>query len=143
MDGDAAALNLTTQEMPGITFYPDMLEGDLRLSLGTYASGSAAGNRSTTTNTTESSASLGMLSRSDPLASSSDAVNNGSSGGDVLHTEGQAGVIWRIMVQRQPEQGPRMSWTIFPSTGLLLPGERCLRCDTVRRGLIRTFPFLL
>ena len=145
--GDAAALNLAPQSMPETAFYPDVLQGDLRLSHGTYASHSAAGHRSTTTNTTKSSSSSGVSKWSETVAPSRQAGTNDSSGADVegsgaqLYTGGHAGVVWSVAVQHKPRAGaPMMNWTIVPSTGLLLPGERCVRCDTVRHGLVSTLP---
>ena len=137
MKGDAAALNLTSENKPEPTFYPDMVEGDLRLSHVTYASSTAAVDRSTTTNTIESSVS----STNETVVSSNEDGNNDSSGvdgergGAGLYTGGQAGVVWSVDVPQKSGAGATMmNWTICASTGLLPRGKRCVRRDTVRHG---------
>ena len=153
MAGDAATLDIASKRVPGITFFPEMLEGDLILSLGTSPA-SARSTKSTTDNDdTESSASSSGLEESDTVTLSSDAegsygdsfsnvnsnirnssnnVNNSNSSRNaeedgVLTSGGsQSGVVWSVSALQQPaESGTNMmEWTVFPSSGLLLPGER-------------------
>ncbi|CAM9095530.1 unnamed protein product, partial [Laminaria digitata] len=96
VNGDAAALNLTTQNEPGTMFFPEMLEGDLLLSHVAHS----------ITNTSSSSG------------------GDGDGSGDVTHGGGQFGVVWSVAAPKSSVSGTSMmDWTVFPSTGLLLPGE--------------------
>ena len=148
MNGDVGALNLKSLNEPDITFYPDMLEGDLVLSHATHTASSDASDHST--NTAGSSASSAVSSSSETVASSSEAgssgrnsssnINSGEDGegsGVVTFGANHSGVIWNVSALQQSVSGESMmDWTIFPSTGMLLPGERCVRCDEVRHVLI-------
>ena len=151
MEGDVGALNLTSLIVPGITIYPAMVEGDLVLSHESYAASSAVSDHSTTAG---SSALSVVSSSSDTVASSSEAGSGGSSnssnsssnievdgdgeGSGVDRYGGNhSGVVWRVTALEQSVSGESaMDWTIFPSTGLLLPGRRCVWCDEVRRVLV-------
>ena len=75
MNGDVGALNLKSLNEPDITFYPDMLEGDLVLSHATHTASSDASDHST--NTAGSSASSAVSSSSETVASSSEAGSSG------------------------------------------------------------------
>lgn len=101
MSGDAAELNLVQTSTPGITYFPGLLEGDLLLSYEPTASSSATGD--------VSGGSVG--------GSSGDGaeVEEGSIGGE-------DGVLWSV--QASVADLTMMTWTVFPSTGLLLPGEK-------------------
>lgn len=161
MTGDAATLNLATKLVPGITFFPEMLEGDLILSHGTSPASATSTTTTTADNDTESSASSSVLDGRDVVTVSSeanssdggssssinsfnsDSSNNGhnasSSSGDgeangVSALGGsQNGVVWSVSVLPQlSEFGTSlMEWTVFPSSGLLLPGARCVWCHPV------------
>lgn len=144
MKGDVGALNLTSLKAPGITLYPAMVEGDLVLSHGSYTASSTSSDHST--NTAGSSALSAASSSSETVASSSEAgsggrsnssynISNGSSkieadgdgegSGFVSFGRNHSGVVWRVAALEKSVSGvSEMEWTIFPSTGLLLPGER-------------------
>ncbi len=93
-DGGVDALTLSTTTQPEQTFYPNLLEGELLLSL--------APSESDTTNGTEGGDAYG-----------------GSCGG----TGGR--VVWSVSYRPSPDSAQdEDDWTVFPSTGLLLPGER-------------------
>lgn len=155
--GESAALSLAPQRVPEITFYPQMLEGDLLLSYGTSAASSAASASSTSTtatNTTDSSASPDVSGEErEGVASSSQAegrnndtfsstnsnssidsnnANISSRGVDLEGTVGlggsQTGVVWNVSALKQLSfsGASMMDWTVFPSSGLLLPGKRCV-----------------
>lgn len=79
---------------PDKAYSPNMLEGALLLTL----------NDDETVTTTSSAGGSGVV------------VSGG--GG----TEG--GVIWNVSALPFPSGEGLMDWTVFPSTGLLLPGER-------------------
>lgn len=140
MGGDASALNLTIDIEPETSYYPDMLEGDLLLSHGALAANVSASNRSAI-NTTGPSASWGASSTSEAGASSNEvdsiSSNNSSSGDDgngsgaAVYGGSDIGVVWNVAALQQSIGGnTMMEWTVFPSTGLLLPGERYVRCSS-------------
>lgn len=113
VSGDAGLLSLTATATPGDTFFPNLLEGDLLLTLEPSAAGSG------TTSTVGSS------------RSSSSAAEAAAHGVDaVVGTDG--GVVWNVngfvlsSQQEEMEEG-MMEWTVFPAAGLLLPGQRCAR----------------
>lgn len=114
-DGDAAALHLDRPSDSNETFFPDMLEGDLVLSYNVPASSSA------------------MTSPSDTGISISSNVGGEHAEGSAINIQdgSRSGVIWIVsaMPQLFTSGASMMSWTIFPSSGLLLPGKRCVRCD--------------
>ena len=99
---------------PETTFYPDMLEGYLLLSLDLdLGSGSDAVN--------------------DTNSSTSDNNNSGALGlSSGFESTSAAGVLWNISAfspvfnEEEPRmgEGGMMDWTAFPATGLLLPGKR-------------------
>lgn len=95
MDGDAGSLSLAKVAEPVTTFFPDMLEGSLVLSLDPAASSSAATNGVGT-------------------------VGDGSSGGVIWKVSSAS-----FSSPEGEELGVGvMDWTVFPSAGLLLPGRR-------------------
>lgn len=111
VNGDADALILTAISQPDITFYPSLLEGDLMLSL------------KSTTSTTPTS-----FQEEEPS----------TSGGSVAIVGNTAdGVVWNVSAFSTE----LMDWTVFPSTGLLLPGERYNACDPSCFGLDSSFDF--
>ena len=108
--GDPQSLHLTVDAQPATTFYPNVLEGYLHLSLDLVSGSDAAG-----VNANSSTSDSGAVRR--------------SSGSQSTRT----GVVWNasaLAVVSQKEEGAteeremEMEWTIFPSTGLLLPGQR-------------------
>lgn len=94
VDGDLAALSLVTVVEPESTFHPSLLEGDLTLSL--------EDTNSEVTGTVTTSA-LPSLSQS--------ASNAGNTSG---------AVVWNVSAISVND----LEWTVFPATGLLLPGTR-------------------
>lgn len=118
-NGNAAALDFNLSRATNETFFPDMLEGDLLLSHVV----SAAGSRMTSTNKTEASLSENKTRRN---------RGHGGENGTSPYGGGQSGVVWKVSALPQLSDNGRsmMNWTIFPSSGLLLPGQRCVWCDT-------------
>lgn len=100
-NGGVDNLTLSTTNQPEATFYPNLLEGDLLLSLAPYASD---------TKSTEEGESTADSSRS----------CSGTGGRVAWSVLGQWSSPGTLSTQEQ-DQG---NWTVFPSTGLLLPGER-------------------
>lgn len=101
MSGDSTALNLVQTSTPGITYFPGLLEGGLLLSYEPTASSSATG-----------SVSGGSASG---ISGDGAEVEEGSHGGE-------GGMLWSV--QASVADPTMMTWTVFPSTGLLLPGEK-------------------
>ena len=93
-------MNLTQLFVPETTFFPGLLEGDLLLTYESTSSSSAA-----------SGISSGSGSGGDGTGS-----EEGSYGGGV------GGVVWRV--DATVSDATMMTWTIFPSTGLLRPQEK-------------------
>ena len=103
MSGDAAALSLTPvsgQEKE--TFYPEILERSLFLSYEPAVTSSATS------------------------VSSSSRINSSDQTGN-----GEGGVVWQVIASQlettawSAQQGRgELNWAIFPSTGLLFPGDR-------------------
>ena len=109
MNGDATALNLTLLNgNPEEVFYPALVEGDLLLSYESAAGSSATG---------------GSSSSSSSSSSSNNNSSNSSGGGseERLYGEGEGGVVWSVSASVSDTD--MMTWTVFPSTGLLFPGE--------------------
>ncbi|CAN0008375.1 unnamed protein product, partial [Scytosiphon promiscuus] len=108
VSGDPGLLSLTAISTPGDTFYPDMLLGDLLLSLDADA---AAGGDVSGVSTPSGASSSG----------------GSSMGGTAVGTEG--GVVWNVsalpvmLSSSVAAAEDLMTWTVFPSTGLLLPGH--------------------
>lgn len=107
--GDPQSLHLMVDAQPATTFYPNVLEGYLHLSLD-LVSGSDTG-----INANSSTSDSGAV----PRLSGSQST--------------RTGVVWNasaLAVVSQKEEGAteeremEMDWTISPSTGLLLPGQR-------------------
>lgn len=99
--GGVDALTLSSIEQPDATFYPNLLEGDLLLSL-------APSSPSDTTSGTE-----------DQSTTAASKSCSGTAGRVAWRVSG----LWSspsdsISTQEQDD------WTVFPSTGLLLPGEK-------------------
>ena len=88
MSGDATGLGLTMEKTPGETFYPQMIEGDVRLSFNS--------------NATEAQASSNTVGSGDGIS---------------------CGFVWTV---RPLNTTDLLDWTVFPSTGLLHPGQRCV-----------------
>lgn len=104
--GELDSLHLTTEAEPATTFYPTMVEGYLVVSLGTTLAPAVAATANT----------------SDGVAR--DAFDEGGGGSTA------AGVVWNVSASSLLVNGEErlgeglMDWTVFPSTGLLLPGQR-------------------
>lgn len=94
-------LNLTLETNPGVTFYPQLVEADILLSYSTSAR----------------QAELPSTSSASALSSSN------SSGSDDFVEEGDGGLVWSVEALQTTTL---FEWTIFPSKGLLYPGERCV-----------------
>lgn len=108
VNGDPGSLRLATDTQPITTFYPQMLEGKLLLSLDPVTSTAATASTGTGTGTGSSSfdAAGSDVGVAWSISTSSVVVSDGEEGdGEELG----AGV---------------MDWTVYPSTGLLLPGQR-------------------
>lgn len=104
LSGDAGLLSLTAISTPAATFFPDLLEGDLLLTLDPTST--------TTTSTTSGSGGDAVILGVDALA--------GTAGG----------VLWNVSgVVVSSEVEGTMEWTVFPAAGLLLPGRRCVVGD--------------
>lgn len=99
--GNATALILNLGTPPKATIHPALLEGDLTLSHVLPPSGEV-----------ESSGAISI---------SSTGNGSGVENAEVLNK----GVVWRV--EALPLD--TMKWTIFPSTGLLLPGARRVWCE--------------
>lgn len=99
MSGDPTGLNLGHLNRPEITYFPGLIEGDLLLSYepATFSS-----------------------SETGAVSSGSDSgrteVEEGSDGG------GKGGVLWSV--ETTVADPTRVAWTVLPSKGLLLPGEK-------------------
>lgn len=93
-------LALTLGKKPGATFYPDLVEGNVVLSY----------NSSNTQAGVSSSSSTGGI------------IGINGSGSVPWSGEGDGGLVWNVEAS-QPTT--LMEWTVFPSTGLLFPDERC------------------
>ncbi|CBJ26637.1 adhesin-like protein [Ectocarpus siliculosus] len=91
--GDPGLLSLTVLSEPADAVYPTMLDGDLLLTL----------NDDETVTTSSSAGGSGV------------ALSAGAG------TEG--GVIWNVSALVLSSEEGLMEWTVFPSTGLLLPGR--------------------
>ena len=104
MSGDATALNLSQIVTPPTeTFFPGLLEGDLLLSYESVASSTAASG----------------------ISSGSGSGGGGDGAGSeegLLYGSGEGGVVWSV--DATVSNAAMMTWTVFPSTGLLLPGEK-------------------
>eukprot|EP00904_Undaria_pinnatifida_P010820 jgi/Undpi1/6869/HiC_scaffold_21.g09345.m1 len=120
VSGDAAALNLTAgRDQEGETFYPDLLERSLSLS---YKSAVIS--------------SVTSVSSRSGSSSSSDKIGNG-----------EGGVVWQVNAAgKEPTANSsqhgrgELNWVIFPSTGLLFPGDSITitvvtRADTYFDGI--------
>lgn len=109
MSGDPELLSLRATSTPTDTFFPDMLQGDLLLTL------NAADDAAMTTG--------GGVSTSSGVVT----AGGGSMGGTV---GSEGGVVWNVsalpllLSSSDVAAGATMEWTVFPSTGLLRPGER-------------------
>lgn len=97
-DGSVDALTLSITNRPEATFYPDLLEGDLELALAPSAS---------VTTSTE-----------DAQATTSSRSCSGTGGRVAWSVSG----LWSSQGSISTQE--RGDWTVFPSTGLLLPGEK-------------------
>lgn len=100
LDGDLGGLSLTEMMAPPVTFFPNLLERDLSLSHDSIYSSEAPF-------TSTSSQTAYISSNSAPSTSTS------------LLTSG--GVIWSVVAIKTHKF---VSWTVFPSVGLLLPGKK-------------------
>lgn len=155
VNGGATTLDLDGVRPPVETFFPIMLEGDLMLSHRASAASSdvpsttdTAGSlsetgSSSTTSTTSSTSSTSTTSTSSTSTSDGSDGEDDEESGVVLRHGGQSGVIWNVSALPQLSQSgtSMMDWTIFPSSGLLLPGERCVPCDTTSSHyIIRELP---
>lgn len=108
MNGDPGSLRLAADTEPVTTFYPEMVEGKLLLSL-------------------------------DPVTTTAETSSVGTSDSSSDSSLGAArsglGILWNISTSsfvfsedEEDEAGELgagvMDWTVYPSTGLLLPGQR-------------------
>ncbi|CAN0138387.1 unnamed protein product, partial [Pylaiella littoralis] len=121
MSGGPELLTLTATSTPKVTFFPDMLEGDLLLSLASVSSTTVTTTTTSGGNSSSSSKSVGITASGGDGSSSSSS----SSGVSTAGTEG--GVVWNVsglVLSSSAEQEGVMEWTVFPSAGLLLPGTR-------------------
>lgn len=107
VSADATALNLTQKAQPEITYFPELLEGALLLS---YASAA-----------TSSSAKRGLITSSSSGSGSGGDGETGNEEGS-YGGGGEGGVVWSL--EASVSNPTMMNWTIFPSTGLLLPGQK-------------------
>lgn len=90
---------------PGDTFFPELVEGDLLLWYDTE------------TDQVEASSSL---SDTDENGGSNDSFSGDGTGG---------GIVWTVQALNQTSL---LDWTVFPSTGLLLPNRRYVRAVPTR-----------
>ncbi|CAM9101274.1 unnamed protein product, partial [Laminaria digitata] len=97
---DATSLALSLRTQPGDILFPNLVEGDILLS---YNSSPIQAEAS--------------LSASDDVSGSSDSSN--SSGGGGIDN----GVVWMVKALQTTEEMALLDWTMFPSTGLLFPGQ--------------------
>ena len=100
MSGNATGLNLTSPNLPEITYFPGLLEGDLLLSYDPTANSNS----------------------SSGISSGSGSGGNGTEMEEGSHGGGEGGVLWSV--EASVVNAAMMTWTIFPSTGLLLPGQK-------------------
>lgn len=101
MNGDAAALNLSqVATPPAEILFPGLLEGDLLLSYGSVAPSAAASG----------------------ISSSSGSGGDEAGSEEGLYGSSEGGVVWSV--DATVSNASMMTWTVFPSTGLLLPGEK-------------------
>ena len=121
MSGDATNLALTLENKPGETFFPQLLEGDINISYSAVASTSPAVAVSDASGDSSSSSSSGSGGR-DGTGS-----DGGGGGGEGLNGDGEDGVVWLVKALWKTASTTLLDWTIFPSTGLLLPGQRCVQ----------------
>lgn len=101
MSGDPTGLNLGHLNRPEITYFPGLIEGDLLLSYEPATSSS-------------SSRETGVVSSGSD--SGRTKVEEGSDGG------GRGGVLWSV--EPTVADPTSVNWTVLPSRGLLLPGEK-------------------
>lgn len=104
MGGNASTLALTLETEPAIEVFPQLIEGDIRLSYNASASESFA-----------------LSSRSSSSDGSDNATGSGEGFLEVRNDDG--GVVWTVQALQTASVG---NWTIFPSSGLLLPGKGCV-----------------
>lgn len=107
---------------PEITFYPDLIKGELVLELASDSSSSSASSPEESSGT--------------PIGSSNDR-----------DTSGGVGVVWNASTV-VVESEANIEWTIFPSNGFLLPGQRCVRSVderviTTARGSLIMYPYYI
>lgn len=101
-------LTLTVETEPETKLFPELIEGDIRLSFN--ASTWGAGALSTT-------------------SGSKSGSGGGTDSGEEFpgDTIGEGGVVWTVQAL---QTAIVKKWTIFPSTGLLLPGKRWVERKT-------------
>ena len=83
-----------------MAFFPELLEGDLLLSYESLASSSEIGG----------------------VAGGSGSGSDGTEGEGGAYGGSEGGVLWRV--EASVTDPTMMAWTVFPSTGLLLPGQK-------------------
>lgn len=114
--GDTSGLSLLAVKLPEQAFFPRLLEGGLEVSLvsptSVLANADTGDGSGLTVVSTDNETDLA----SSPWSSLSLATEESGSGGEV------DGVIWNVSALF-PDL---IDWTIFPSIGLLRPGERCV-----------------
>lgn len=101
-------LELAVETEPGISLFPQLVEGDIRLSFNASTSGA------------------GLLSAT---SSSNSGGGGGTDSGEGFPGDrnGEGGVVWTV--QALPTAIVK-KWTIFPSTRLLLPGKSWVERQT-------------
>lgn len=93
-------MDLAGLDQPDLTLFPKLLEGDLLLSYKSTAS----------------------LSDSGGVAEGSNSGSDRTEGKGGSYGGSEGGVLWRV--EASATDSNMMTWTVFPSTGLLFPGEK-------------------